>query len=127
MSIFSSFCGLQAAYKAIQAFQQSFPSAGEDAARLKEEVYALLEERAQHAQQRRLRLVQKKRTREEARAQARRQGPFEADTAGLATVSHLKLLTVITAWLSHFSMTPSFQLLGSGHMLFTWLMTIENS
>ena len=80
-------CAVQAAYTAIQAFQKRFPSAGEDAARLKEDVYALLEERAQQAQQRKLRLMQKKRAREEA--QARRQAPPESETAVLATVSDL--------------------------------------
>ena len=78
-------CAVKAAYTAVQAFQKRFPSAGEDAARLKEDVYALLEERAQHAQQRKLRLMQKKRARDEA--QARRQMPAETETAVLATVS----------------------------------------
>lgn len=78
---------LQAAYTAIEAFQAQFPTASEDAARLKEEVYALLEERAQHAKQRQWRLVQKKRAREEAQAQARtHQEGDGAETAVLATV-----------------------------------------
>ena len=78
---------LQAAYSAIETFQARFPTAGEDAARLKEEVYALLEERAQHAKQRRWRLMQKKRARDEAQANARsRQESSDAETAVLATV-----------------------------------------
>lgn len=81
-------CAVKAAHNALEAFQKRFPTAGEDAARLKEEVYALLEERAQHAQQRRLRLMQKKRARDEA--QARRQAPAESDTAVPATVSNLQ-------------------------------------
>lgn len=77
---------LQAAYSAIEAFQARFPTAGEDAARLKEEVYALLEERAQHAKQRQWRLMQKKRARDEAQANARsRQESGDAETAVLAT------------------------------------------
>ena len=81
-------CMLQAAYTAIEAFQAEFPTAGEDAARLKEEVYALLEERAQHAKQRQWRLMQKKRARDEAQANARsRQDSGDAETAVLATVS----------------------------------------
>lgn len=80
---------MQAAYTAVQAFQKRFPSTGEDAAHLKEEVYAMLEERAQHAEQRRQRLLQKKRARDEA--QARRQAPIASETAVLATVSHLEL------------------------------------
>ena len=80
-------CLVQAAYTAVQVFQKRFPGAGEDAARLKEEVYAMLEERAQHAEQRRQRLLQKKRARDEA--QARRQAPAESETAVLATVSRL--------------------------------------
>ena len=80
-------CVAQAAYNAVQAFQKRFPSAGEDAARLKDDVYALLEERAQHAQQRKLRLMQKKRAREEA--QARRSVPAQSETAVLATVSDM--------------------------------------
>ena len=80
-------CTLQAAYSAIEAFQARFPTAGEDAARLKEEVYALLEERAQHAKQRQWRLMQKKRARDEAQANARsRQESGDAETAVLATV-----------------------------------------
>ncbi len=78
-------CVLQAAYTAIQAFQERFPSAGEDAVRLKEEVYALLEERAQHAKQRQWRLMQKKRARGEAQARSH-QGTAEAEASVLATV-----------------------------------------
>ena len=88
---------LQAAYTAIEAFQAQFPSAGEDAARLKEEVYALLEERAQHARQRQWRLVQKKRAREEAQAHARtHQETGGAETAVLAMVSGFAHLS---AWM----------------------------
>ncbi|KAL0042807.1 hypothetical protein WJX79_000477 [Trebouxia sp. C0005] len=77
---------IQAAYSAIEAFQARFPTAGEDAARLKEEVYALLEERAQHAKQRQWRLLQKKRARDEAQANAKsRQDNSDAETAVLAT------------------------------------------
>ncbi|KAL0048474.1 hypothetical protein WJX82_004068 [Trebouxia sp. C0006] len=77
---------MQAAYTAIEAFQARFPTAGEDAARLKEEVYALLEERAQHAKQRQWRLMQKKRARDEAQANAQsRQESDDAETAVLAT------------------------------------------
>lgn len=83
---------LQAAYTAIEAFQARFPTAGEDAARLKEEVYALLEERAQHAKQRQWRLMQKKRARDEAQANERsRQESDDAETAVLATVSWGKM------------------------------------
>lgn len=82
---------LQAAYSAIEAFQARFPTAGEDAARLKEEVYALLEERAQHAKQRQWRLLQKKRARDEAQANAKsRQDNSDAETAVLATVGSVE-------------------------------------
>ncbi len=86
-------CMLQAAYTAIEAFQARFPTAGEDAARLKEEVYALLEERAQHAKQRQWRLMQKKRARGEAQANARsRQENSGAETAVLAMVGSLQMI-----------------------------------
>jgi len=86
-------CMLQAAYTAIEAFQARFPTAGEDAARLKEEVYALLEERAQHAKQRQWRLMQKKRARGEAQANARsRQENSGAETAVLATVGSSQMI-----------------------------------
>lgn len=75
---------LQAAYTALQEFEAQFPSAGEEVVRLKEEVYALLEERAQHATQRRWRQMQKKRARDSAVAAANARNQrrsSEADTA----------------------------------------------
>ena len=63
----------QAAYTALQELEAHFPTAGEEVARLKEEVYALLEERAQHVTQRKWRQMQKKRARESAAASARNQ------------------------------------------------------
>lgn len=89
---------MQAAYSAVQAFQANFPSAGEDAMRLKEEVYSLLEERAQHAKERQWRLMQKKRAREEAhaRTQQRTDEPdSDAEAAVLATVSGVVLETTV--------------------------------
>ena len=99
-------CMLQAAYTAIEAFQARFPTAGEDAARLKEEVYALLEERAQHAKQRQWRLMQKKRARDEAQANAQsRQESNDAETAVLATVSQAETTQPLCIHVCHMQTT----------------------
>lgn len=75
---------IQAAYTALQDFQARFAGASEDAAHLKEEVYALLEERAQHAKQRQWRLMQKKRARDAAQAR-NQQDHIGSDPAELNT------------------------------------------
>ena len=76
----------QAAYTALQELEAQFPSAGDEVARLKEEVFALLEERAQHVTQRKWRQMQKKRARDSAAASARNQRR-SADTENMVQVS----------------------------------------
>lgn len=85
----------QAAYTALQEFEAQFPSTGEEVVRLKEEIYALLEERAQHAAQRKWRQMQKKQASDSAAANARNQRRSSmSEAAAQSSVVSLMLTSV---------------------------------
>lgn len=94
----------QAAYTALQEFEAQFPSTGEEVIRLKEEIYALLEERAQHATQRKWRQMQKKRARDTAAANARNQRRSSGSEAAAqtSTVSFNVLLKQVLVFTTMF-------------------------